>query len=659
MAISLIQLRAQTDFAKRYAEANPGIDCLQAELGYERKKHALVGIRRRDYRPIALSQGAIYHTSCQGQFPTQEDNAGGGSLGVQTGMPIDHANALSNAVEQMATELADYTAGTTLVAAISHRGKIVTANVGDSRAYVVIEQSPGQYSVERLNRDHKPGDEDETRRIHAEGGRVEGRNIPRLNGLLAASRALGDSLVGPGLSSQADLTLSEAPKGKRSWVITCCDGFTDVGNEDTIKKIVTQFPQKKWAHKLSQVAYQYHSNDNITVNVAPVSMTNEAFISFVADGHAGTSAARYLADPEAPEGQQTRFVDAVAHFMEKNAKLEDATIAAFPDMYPNLKRFAPAAAEQLNELVSLRIHIEAHASDQYKQAFLATLNAHIKRLQAQRYPEKFKKDLSNVLQFATQAQSFFEKMSLHVSKDVSITRNPFMQSLCNSQSKDSLKKNQSLWALNMQTYLQHFLFDNPHISTLSGNAFQEMSAKLIPICKKMLEFDVAIDALPPGDFKIEMQEMKSALSKRIADEVMDVNRGLDFRGDFIKPVIDQQINLVTAMVRREYTPEKRLEAVDMYLKRCNKMLAASHQELRQQVKKVATTAATTIVGSALGALIGFAVGGPIGAGLGLIIGASLSLGSSAPASHYAFDQPNTLKRRLADIAAVSSRPQLA
>lgn len=46
--------------------------------------------------------------------------------------------------------------------------------------------------AEELTRDHHPGREDEKARIEAAGGFVTQRGVPRVNGILAVSRAIGD-----------------------------------------------------------------------------------------------------------------------------------------------------------------------------------------------------------------------------------------------------------------------------------------------------------------------------------------------------------------------------------------------------------------------------------------------------------------------------------
>jgi serine/threonine protein phosphatase PrpC len=46
---------------------------------------------------------------------------------------------------------------------------LISANAGDSRAIVVSKNN----RVKQLSRDHKPCDEDESKRIIARGGRIE------------------------------------------------------------------------------------------------------------------------------------------------------------------------------------------------------------------------------------------------------------------------------------------------------------------------------------------------------------------------------------------------------------------------------------------------------------------------------------------------------
>ena len=62
--------------------------------------------------------------------------------------------------------------GSTCVSLIYTPYKIITANVGDSRA-IMGKQINGKWNSFDLTRDHKPSDPDEKKRIIAKGGRIE------------------------------------------------------------------------------------------------------------------------------------------------------------------------------------------------------------------------------------------------------------------------------------------------------------------------------------------------------------------------------------------------------------------------------------------------------------------------------------------------------
>jgi len=93
---------------------------------------------------------------------------------------------------------------------------LITANLGDSR--IVLSRNG---KAIQLTNDHKPNDPLERIRIEKAGGTVEwhglvrdkkpipGTGVYRLNGNLSLSRALGDRLERPCLSSNADICVHE------------------------------------------------------------------------------------------------------------------------------------------------------------------------------------------------------------------------------------------------------------------------------------------------------------------------------------------------------------------------------------------------------------------------------------------------------------------
>ena len=95
------------------------------------------------------------------------------------------------------------------------------ANVGDSRAFCVVERDGGVRAAVSLTKDHSPLDAKERRRIEAAGGRVvDGR----VGGSLGVSRSLGDArLKKAGLIATPDVTSFNVGNAQRA-VVLGCDG---------------------------------------------------------------------------------------------------------------------------------------------------------------------------------------------------------------------------------------------------------------------------------------------------------------------------------------------------------------------------------------------------------------------------------------------------
>lgn len=111
--------------------------------------------------------------------------------------------------------------------------RIVCANAGDSRAIIVRKDG----SVVRLSRDHKPGMPDETQRINALGGKVIYWGRWRVEGLLAVSRAIGDSSLKPYVTAEPEVC--EYDIGKDDWfLILSSDGVWDVLDNEEAAHVV-------------------------------------------------------------------------------------------------------------------------------------------------------------------------------------------------------------------------------------------------------------------------------------------------------------------------------------------------------------------------------------------------------------------------------------
>ncbi|XP_007009278.2 PREDICTED: protein phosphatase 2C 37 [Theobroma cacao] len=117
--------------------------------------------------------------------------------------------------------------GSTAVVAIVTPDKIIVANCGDSRAVLCRNGSAIPLSC-----DHKPDRPDELLRIQEAGGRVIYWDGPRVLGVLAMSRAIGDNYLKPFVIPDPEVTITER-KCEDECLILASDGLWDVVTNDT------------------------------------------------------------------------------------------------------------------------------------------------------------------------------------------------------------------------------------------------------------------------------------------------------------------------------------------------------------------------------------------------------------------------------------------
>jgi serine/threonine protein phosphatase PrpC len=120
---------------------------------------------------------------------------------------------------------------------------IITANIGDCRAILCRN---GTAIV--LSRDHKPNDPIERERIEQLGGTVAwdgvvdwmkepipGMGVYRLNDMLSISRAIGDRMARPMITSDPDITVISILPEFDEFIVVATDGLWDVmSTNDTI-----------------------------------------------------------------------------------------------------------------------------------------------------------------------------------------------------------------------------------------------------------------------------------------------------------------------------------------------------------------------------------------------------------------------------------------
>lgn len=142
------------------------------------------------------------------------------------------------------------------------------ANTGDSRAVLSHE---GVAMV--LSQDHKPDRPDEYERITKAGGVVINFGVPRVQGVLALSRAMGDFELNPYVICEPEITTRKLLNGD-NFLILACDGVWDVLSNQEAVDIVDQELRNSdnaqvAAQKLVKAAYDAGSTDNISAIVIP------------------------------------------------------------------------------------------------------------------------------------------------------------------------------------------------------------------------------------------------------------------------------------------------------------------------------------------------------------------------------------------------------
>ncbi|ERM94939.1 probable protein phosphatase 2C 24 isoform X1 [Amborella trichopoda] len=124
--------------------------------------------------------------------------------------------------------------GSTAVVAILCCDRIVVANCGDSRAVLCRAGKPFP-----LTTDHKPDRPDELARIEASGGRVIYWNGPRVLGVLAMSRAIGDRYLKPYITSEPEITITDITPDDEC-LILASDGLWDVLPNELVCNVARQ-----------------------------------------------------------------------------------------------------------------------------------------------------------------------------------------------------------------------------------------------------------------------------------------------------------------------------------------------------------------------------------------------------------------------------------
>jgi len=152
--------------------------------------------------------------------------------------------------------------GTTAASFYILDDRFIAANVGDSK--IIIGTTQGVVS---LSKDHKPNLPEEKKRIESLGGEVIVYGVPRVQGVLAISRALGDAFLKPYVSAEPRIV--EGHLGRENdFVIIACDGVWDVLSPENVIQIARKAQNIQAAADLIKTeALEHGSTDNISVIV--------------------------------------------------------------------------------------------------------------------------------------------------------------------------------------------------------------------------------------------------------------------------------------------------------------------------------------------------------------------------------------------------------
>lgn len=240
----------------------------------------------------------------------------------------ERKSVLQTTIIKMQNDYGESCQGSTLTGTLCWKAdndtiKTVTASVGDSTSYLIILDKNNQFkTIKRLNIElHNPENEQEKVRVENAGGFISKEfGIPRLNGKLAITRAIGDNdLDDYGLSHDPSVDIYEyqLKEAETAFLVVACDGLTESNddqlnenaglNQTEIGKLVSHHSNKKPEEiagilvnealasrtSLPNSRSKHASTDNVSVAVMKIANGSPKGV-FVFDGHGGKTVSNNL-----------------------------------------------------------------------------------------------------------------------------------------------------------------------------------------------------------------------------------------------------------------------------------------------------------------------------------------------------------------------------
>ena len=165
-------------------------------------------------------------------------------------------NSFNKIDEELKFYDSEYTGSTATIVLIQDN-KLYCANVGDSRAYIIYNNSIKQITV-----DHKCSVPEEAERIMNAGGKIT-KN--RVQGQLVLSRSLGDLYVKKyGVSNLPDISVNKIDYNIK-YVVIASDGIWDVIDEQTVLNMSKlRKKAEEFCKELVKLAIEKETKDNVS-----------------------------------------------------------------------------------------------------------------------------------------------------------------------------------------------------------------------------------------------------------------------------------------------------------------------------------------------------------------------------------------------------------
>ncbi|XP_063946285.1 probable protein phosphatase 2C 51 isoform X2 [Daucus carota subsp. sativus] len=182
----------------------------------------------------------------------------------------------------------NYVSGSTATVVLLLDGTFLVANIGDSKALLCsFEDHPVKLWANELTNDHHPSRDDEKARIEAAGGFVRVWGVPRVNGVLAVSRSIGDIyLKRYGVIATPEVRDWDSLKTRDMYLVVASDGIFETLTSQDVCELLEETEASdnlslsssslSLADRIVYSALRKGSMDNLSAIVKPLWKSHKA-----------------------------------------------------------------------------------------------------------------------------------------------------------------------------------------------------------------------------------------------------------------------------------------------------------------------------------------------------------------------------------------------